>query len=77
MTQVEKYKCVLQLLQDLNCPQPILDAVEVWGLFVRDDAAKLRQWEALSGSEVEGEFREVSDDALLRALNGQKTGISP
>jgi hypothetical protein len=62
MGQVDKYLHALNLLKELNCPEPIMEALEIWGVFVREDEIKLRNWEALSqGGVVEGEFREVGD----------------
>lgn len=56
----EKYDCAMRLLKELNCPQPIIDELEVWGMFVRTDEIKLHNWQALSeGGIVEGEGREV------------------
>ncbi len=60
MNQVEKYECAVRLLKELNCPKPIIEAIEIWGMFVRSDEIKLHNWEALSeGGIVEGECREV------------------
>jgi hypothetical protein len=60
MNQTEKYECAMQLLKELNCPQPIVEELGVWGMFVRSDEIRLHNWEALSGGGVvEGEAREI------------------
>jgi hypothetical protein len=60
VNQVGKYDCAVRLLKELNCPVPILEAIECWGFLVRADQVKLHNWQALSqGGIVEGEFREV------------------
>ncbi len=62
MNQVEKYECTLRLLKELNCPDAILEAIQVWGMFVHQDDIKLHNWQALSqAGVVEGECREVGD----------------
>lgn len=61
MTQVEKYQMALKLLKELNCPEGILDQLEVWVFFVHNDEVKLHNWEALSGGGVvEGEAKEIN-----------------
>ncbi len=65
MNQVEKYECAVRLLKELNCPKSIIEAIEIWGMFVRSDEIKLHNWEALSeGGIVEGECCEVNDGRL-------------
>ena len=60
ITQVQKYELALRLLGELNCPQPIMEAIEFWGMFVHEDETKLHNWAALSrGGIVDGEFKEV------------------
>jgi hypothetical protein len=60
VNQVEKYKCALRLLKELNCPKRIVETIEIWGIFVRMDEIKLHNWEALSeGGVIEGEGREL------------------
>lgn len=60
MSQVEKYKLAVRLLRELNCPQTIMEALEIWGMFVHDDEVKLHNWQALSdGQLIEGEGREI------------------
>jgi hypothetical protein len=60
MNQVEKYECAVQLLKDLNCPEPIMTALWLWGMTVKNDQVKLHNWQALSGGGiVEGEYREI------------------
>jgi hypothetical protein len=60
ISQTEKYKQAVQLLKELNCPAPIMDALEVWGIFVHQDETKLNNWMALcDGNLVEGEAREI------------------
>ena len=58
MNQIEKYTCALQLLKELNCPDPIIDALCVWGMIVSGDQVKLNNWLS-DGNIVEGECREV------------------
>lgn len=53
MSQVAKYQAALQLLRELNCPSVIIEALECWGMFVREDEAKLCKWESLSAVEAE------------------------
>lgn len=65
MSQTEKYQYALRLLKELNCPEAIIGALEVWGMFVHSDEIKLHNWQALSeGGMVEGEFREVDQKEL-------------
>ena len=65
VSQVEKYRYAMKLLKELNCPKPIMDALEVWGIFVHDDEIKLHNWEALSeGGIVEGEARELPPETM-------------
>lgn len=60
MQQTEKYQLALSLLKELNCPEEIMDALFVFGIFVHNDETKLHNWEALSGGGlVEGESREL------------------
>ncbi len=60
MSQLAKYKYAMQLLRELNCPPEIIAALEIWGMFVREDEVKLHNWEALSnGGVVEGEAIEL------------------
>ncbi len=60
MLQSEKYKYATLLLKELNCPDAILTALEIWSIFVREDEVKLKNWQALSdGKFVEGECTEV------------------
>ena len=62
MSQVEKYLYALQLLKELNCPNHIMEFLEIWGMFVREDEIKLHNWQALSaGGVVEGEARELRE----------------
>ncbi len=44
MSQVQKYEQAITLLKELNCPQTIMDALEVWGIFVHEDEIKLHNW---------------------------------
>jgi len=56
MSQIDKYNQATQLLKELNCPEPIMDALYFWGMTVRSDEQKLNNWVALSqGGIVEGE----------------------
>ena len=68
MSQVEKYKQALQLLKELNCPKEILEAIEIWGMFVHEDEIKLHNWQALSaGGIIDGEcIEEAKDGTTLR-----------
>ncbi len=50
MTQVEKYKQAMQLLKELNCPKPICEALEWWGMCVYEDQVKIHNWVALAGA---------------------------
>jgi hypothetical protein len=60
ISQTEKYKQAMQLLRELNCPGPIMDSLEVWGIFVYHDETKLNNWMALcDGNMVEGEAKEL------------------
>jgi hypothetical protein len=67
VTQREKFLCAMGLLKGLNCPTEIMDALYIWGIFVRDDETKLNNWVAVSdGSIVEGEAREILDEKYLK-----------
>ena len=60
MEQTEKYALAIRLLKELNCPDALMAALEVWGWLVRADEIKLHNWQALNrGGVVEGEAREV------------------
>ena len=60
MTNSEKYAYAMRFLRELNCPEAIMDALAVWGIFVRQDEIKLANWVALAGPGViEGQVREV------------------
>ena len=60
MNQAEKYETALRLLKELNCPEPIMEALWIFGLTIHDDEVKLHNWEALAdGNTVEGEGREL------------------
>ena len=60
MSQSQKSEQALTLLKELNCPQTIMDALELWSIFVHDDEVKLHNWQALAeGNMVEGEAREM------------------
>jgi hypothetical protein len=44
MTQTEKLKQAVQLLKELNCPEPIMQVLWLFGLTVSDDEIKLHNW---------------------------------
>ena len=60
MNQVEKYECATQLLKELNCPEPIMDALWLWSMSIESDQIKLNNWLSVGGI-VEGECREVDE----------------
>ena len=65
MQQTDKYRLALRLLKELNCPEEIMDALDIWGIFVHNDETKLRNWEALSnGGIIEGEGREIQPPVI-------------
>ncbi len=73
MTQSEKYKYALQLLKELNCPKPIMEALDIWGMFVGDDEIKLHNWQALSdGGIIEGVGREITCEPNDRKERNEK-----
>jgi hypothetical protein len=67
-SKVETLTEAVRLLKSINCPEPILDALWVFGLTVHDDDIKLRNWDAWAeGLLVEGECKEGN---LLASGNG-------
>ena len=62
MKQTEKLALALRLLKELNCPDVIMTAIEIWGMFVHDDEIQLHNWEALSaGGIVEAEYKVLEE----------------
>lgn len=62
MTAKEKYEIAMQLLKELNCPEPIMDALWLFGLTIQEVEIKLRNWNALSyGGVIDGECVELPD----------------
>jgi|GEM_PF-4140165 hypothetical protein len=65
MSQVDKYNQAISLLKEINCPSEIMDALWVFGMTVRGDEVKLRNWQALAGpGVVEGECIEVNQQGI-------------
>jgi len=66
MKQTEALSVAVHLLQGLNCPQQIMDALFVFGLTVHDDDAKLERWRSCcEGRLIQGEVvddKEASHD---------------
>ena len=63
MSQSAKYDFALRLLKELNCPRSIMEELEIWGWFVREDEMKLHNWLS-PGGVIEGEATELPDKAL-------------
>jgi len=60
MTQCEKLELAVRLLQELNCPESILDQIWIFRIFVNNDEVKLHNWQALSdGDIIEGSAEEL------------------
>jgi hypothetical protein len=57
MTQYEKYELAVKLLKELNCPEPILSALWLFGITVHKDEEKLNQWRITSGDLIETKTR--------------------
>jgi hypothetical protein len=65
MKQTEKLAQAIQLLKELNAPEDLVAAVELWGMFVHDDEVKLHNWQALSADGIiEGQVKEIQIPAL-------------
>lgn len=48
MTSLEKYQEAVRLLKEINCPEPIMDALYVFGWAVESDERKRLNWLALT-----------------------------
>jgi hypothetical protein len=69
MKQTEKLALALKLLKELNCPDELTAAIEVWGIFVHNDETKLHNWQALTdGNLVEGECVEIPNRQIENRL---------
>ena len=44
MNQIKKFNLAVQLLNDLNCPETILEALWVFGLTVQNEEVKKNNW---------------------------------
>jgi hypothetical protein len=64
MKPTTKYTQAVQLLKELNCPDDILVALDIWSMLVRADEIKLNNWVALcDGNTVEGKATELCLEA--------------
>jgi len=65
MKQTEKLALALKLLKELNCPDELTAAIEVWGIFVHNDESKLNNWKAMGdGNLIEGECVEIPEHRI-------------
>ena len=59
MSRLTTLQEAVNLLKGIGCPEPIMDALLVWGVMVSDDEIKLRNWGAWAdGNLVNGEVIE-------------------
>lgn len=77
MKPTTKYTQAVQLLKELNCPDDILVALDIWSMLVRADEIKLNNWVALcDGNTIEGEAVELCLEAQAEAKQDGHGGVN-
>ncbi len=67
MNNLDKLNKAINLLESINCPESIIDALWVFSLTVHDDYIKSENWNAWS----EGLLVKGGVDASLKLPNGE------